>query len=200
MVDETSSKKDDVTKGTLDGSDVNERPEKEAAEAVETVEQVAATSYDTGDSASLETQLEELKEVLLRSQADLQNGRRRAERDIENAHKYAIEKLIKDLLAVLDSMDRALELAATTDGFDMAMLEGTQMTHKLLLDTMSRHGVEAIDPVGERFDPQQHQAMSMVDSEGQEPNTVTAVMQKGYKLEGRVIRAAMVVVTRPKAN
>tara|TARA_B100000524_G_scaffold188682_1_gene97772 strand:- start:227 stop:841 length:615 start_codon:yes stop_codon:yes gene_type:complete len=200
MVDETSSKKDDVTKGTVDGSEVNERPEKEAAEADETVEQVAATSYDTGDSASLETQLEELKEALLRSQADIQNGRRRAERDIENAHKYAIEKFIKDLLAVLDSMDRALELATTTDGFDMAMLEGTQMTHKLLLDTVSRHGVEAIDPVGERFDPQQHQAMSMVESEDQEPNTVTAVMQKGYKLEGRVIRAAMVVVTRPKAN
>ena len=97
-------------------------------------------------------------------------------------------------------MERALELAATTDGFDMAMLEGTQMTHKLLLDTVSRHGVEAIDPVGERFDPQQHEAMSMVESEGQEPNTVTAVMQKGYKLEGRVIRAAMVVVTKPKAN
>lgn len=200
MVDETSSKKDDVTKVTVDGSEVNEKPEKEAAEADETVEQVAATSYDTGDSASLETQLEELKEALLRSQADIQNGRRRAERDIENAHKYAIEKFIKDLLAVLDSMDRALELATTTDGFDMAMLEGTQMTHKLLLDTVSRHGVEAIDPVGERFDPQQHQAMSMVESEDQEPNTVTAVMQKGYKLEGRVIRAAMVVVTRPKAN
>lgn len=200
MVDETSSKKDDVTKATVDGSEVNEKPEKEAAEADETVEQGAATSYDTGDSASLETQLEELKEALLRSQADIQNGRRRAERDIENAHKYAIEKFIKDLLAVLDSMDRALELAATTDGFDMAMLEGTQMTHKLLLDTVSRHGVEAIDPAGERFDPQQHQAMSMVESEDQEPNTVTAVMQKGYKLEGRVIRAAMVVVTRPKAN
>ena len=158
------------------------------------------TSCDTDDSASLETQLEELKEALLRSQADLQNGRRRAERDIENAHKYAIEKFIKDLLAVLDSMDRALELAATTDGFDMSMLEGTQMTHKLLLDTVSRHGVDAIDPVGEPFDPQQHQAMSMMESEDQEPNTVTAVMQKGYKLEGRVIRAAMVVVTKPKAN
>ena len=200
MVDETSSKKDDVTKATVDGSEVNEKPKKEAAEADETVEQVAATFDDTGDSASLETQLEELKEALLRSQADIQNGRRRAERDIENAHKYAIEKFIKDLLAVLDSMDRALELAATTDGFDMAMLEGTQMTHKLLLDTVSRHGVEAIDPAGERFDPQQHQAMSMVESEDEEPNTVTAVMQKGYKLEGRVIRAAMVVVTRPKAN
>ena len=200
MNDESSSKKDGVTIDTEDESKIDEEQERGAAEVDETVEQSAGTSHDTGDSASLETQLEELKEALLRSQADLQNGRRRAERDIENAHKYAIEKFIKDLLAVLDSMERALELAATTDGFDMAMLEGIQMTHKLLLDTVSRHGVEAIDPVNERFDPQQHEAMSMVESEGQEPNTVTAVMQKGYKLEGRVIRAAMVVVTKPKAN
>ncbi len=200
MIDESSSKKDGVTTDTADESEVDEEEERGAAEVAETVEQSAEFSHDTEDSASLETQLEELKEALLRSQADVQNGRRRAERDIENAHKYAIEKFIKDLLAVLDSMERALELAATTDGFDMAMLEGTQMTHKLLLDTVSKHGVEAIDPVGERFDPQQHEAMSMVESEGQEPNTVTAVMQKGYKLEGRVIRAAMVVVTKPKAN
>ena len=200
MIDESSSKKDGVTTDTVDESEGDEEQERGAAEVDETIDQSVGTSHDTGDSASLETQLEELKEALLRSQADLQNGRRRAERDIENAHKYAIEKFIKDLLAVLDSMERALELAATTDGFDMAMLEGTQMTHKLLLDTVSRHGVEVIDPVGERFDPQQHEAMSMVESEGKEPNTVTAVMQKGYKLEGRVIRAAMVVVTKPKAN
>ena len=200
MTDETSTKKDDVTRDTVEASEANKNSENEATEADETDGQGARTSCDTDDSASLETQLEELKEALLRSQADLQNSRRRAERDVENAHKYAIEKFIKDLLAVLDSMDRALELAATTDGFDMSMLEGTQMTHKLLLDTVSRHGVEAIDPVGEPFDPQQHQAMSMMESEDLEPNTVTAVMQKGYKLEGRVIRAAMVVVTRPKAN
>ena len=200
MTDETSTKKDDVTKDTEDASEANKNVENEATEADETDGQGVRTSCDTDDSASLETQLEELKEALLRSQADLQNSRRRAERDIENAHKYAIEKFIKDLLAVLDSMDRALELAATTDGFDMSMLEGTQMTHKLLLDTVSKHGVDAIDPVGEPFDPQQHQAMSMMESEDQEPNTVTAVMQKGYKLEGRVIRAAMVVVTKPKAN
>ena len=200
MIDESSSKKDDVTTDTADESEVDEEQERGAAEVDETVKQSAETSHDTDDSASLETQLEELKEALLRSQADVQNGRRRAERDIENAHKYAIEKFIKDLLAVLDSMERALELAATTDGFDMAMLEGIQMTHKLLLDTVSRHGVEVVDPAGERFDPQQHEAMSMVESEGQEPNTVTAVMQKGYKLEGRVIRAAMVVVSKPKAN
>ncbi len=200
MIDESSSKKDGVTTDTADESEVDEEQERGAVEVDENVEQSAEISRDTDDSASLETQLEELKEALLRSQADVQNVRRRAERDIENAHKYAIEKFIKDLLAVLDSMERALELAATTDGFDMAMLEGTQMTHKLLLDTVSRHGVEVVDPAGERFDPQQHEAMSMVESEGQEPNTVTAVMQKGYKLEGRVIRAAMVVVTKPKAN
>ena len=200
MIDETSTKKDDVTKDTADASEASINVENEAAEADEIAGQGARTSCDIDDNASLETQLEELNEALLRSQADLQNGRRRAERDIENAHKYAIEKFIKDLLAVVDSMDRALELAATTDGFDAAMLDGTQMTHKLLLDTVSRHGVEAIDPIGEPFDPQQHQAMSMMESEDQEPNTVTAVMQKGYKLEGRVIRAAMVVVTKPKAN
>ncbi|HAN79870.1 MAG TPA: nucleotide exchange factor GrpE, partial [Gammaproteobacteria bacterium] len=124
----------------------------------------------------------------------------RADRDIENAHKYAVEKFVKDLLAVLDSMDRALEIATTSDGFDVAMLEGTQMTHKLLLDTISKHGVEPIDPIGEAFDPQQHQAMSMVESVDHEPNTVMGVMQKGYKLEGRVIRAAMVVVTKTKAD
>ena len=93
-------------------------------------------------------------------------------------------------------MDRALELAETTDGFDGSMLEGTQMTHKLLLDTAAKHGVEPINPVGEVFDPQEHQAMSMVESADHEPNTVMAVMQKGYKLEGRVIRAAMVMVTK----
>ena len=144
--------------------------------------------------------VEELKEALIRSQADLQNVRRRAERDVENAHKYAVEKFVKDLLAVLDSMDRALELAETTEGFDAAMLEGTQMTHKLLLDTAAKHGVEPINPVGEAFDPQEHQAMSMVESADHEPNTVMAVMQKGYKLEGRVIRAAMVMVTKAASN
>ena len=200
MADETSSEKDDVTKDTADASVANQKAENKVEETYETAEKVAAPSVDSDDSASTETQLEELKEALLRSQADLQNSRRRADRDIENAHKYAVEKFVKDLLAVLDSMDRALELATTSDGFEVAMLEGTQMTHKLLFDTISKHGVEPIDPIGEPFDPQQHQAMSMVESVDHEPNTIMAVMQKGYKLEGRVIRAAMVVVTKTKAE
>jgi len=204
MADEKSPVDEDVMKDTADASETqDETPNDEVTEENAVLDEEARVetgAMDDGDSASLETQVEELKEALIRSQADLQNVRRRAERDVENAHKYAVERFVKDLLAVLDSMDRALELAETTEGFDAAMLEGTQMTHKLLLDTAAKHGVEPINPVGEAFDPQEHQAMSMVESADHEPNTVMAVMQKGYKLEGRVIRAAMVMVTKAASN
>lgn len=204
MADEKSPADEDVMKDTMDASEIpneeldDDTIQDDEQEEIDTSDD--SVDLDDDDSASLETQVEELKEALIRSQADLQNVRRRAERDVENAHKYAVEKFVKDLLAVLDSMDRALELAETTVGFDASMLEGTQMTHKLLLDTAAKHGVELINPVGEVFDPQEHQAMSMVESADHEPNTVMAVMQKGYKLEGRVIRAAMVMVTKGAGN
>jgi molecular chaperone GrpE len=204
MADEKSPVDEDVMKDTADASETQDETSNDEVAANDTdltdEDDVESVDAEDGDSAGLETQVEELKEALIRSQADLQNVRRRAERDVENAHKYAVEKFVKDLLAVLDSMDRALELAETTEGFDAAMLEGTQMTHKLLLDTAAKHGVEPINPVGEAFDPQEHQAMSMVESADHEPNTVMAVMQKGYKLEGRVIRAAMVMVTKAASN
>jgi len=204
MADEKSPVDEDVMKDTADASETQDETSNDEVAADDTgltdEDGVESADAEDGDSASLETQVEELKEALIRSQADLQNVRRRAERDVENAHKYAVEKFVKDLLAVLDSMDRALELAETTEGFDAAMLEGTQMTHKLLLDTAAKHGVEPINPVGEAFDPQEHQAMSMVESADHELNTVMAVMQKGYKLEGRVIRAAMVMVTKAASN
>ena len=204
MADEKSPVDEDVMKDTTDASETQDEASTDEVTEENAVlneeDGLEGGEMDDGDSASLETQVEELKEALIRSQADLQNVRRRAERDVENAHKYAVEKFVKDLLAVLDSMDRALELAETTEGFDVAMLEGTQMTHKLLLDTAAKHGVEPIDPVGEAFDPQEHQAMSMVESADHEPNTVMAVMQKGYKLEDRVIRAAMVMVTKAALN
>ena len=204
MADEKTPVDEDVMKDTADASETQDETSNDEVAADDTDltdgDGVESSDAEDGDSASLETQVEELKEALIRCQADLQNVRRRAERDVENAHKYAVEKFVKDLLAVLDSMDRALELAETTEGFDAAMLEGTQMTHKLLLDTAAKHGVDPINPVGEPFDPQEHLAMSMVESADHEPNTVMAVMQKGYKLEGRVIRAAMVMVTKAASN
>ena len=148
------------------------------------------------DSASLDTQLDELREAVLRAKADAQNIQRRAERDVENAHKYAVERFVKELLPVLDSMDRALELAETLENFDASALEGTQMTHKLLLDAVAKFGVVRLDPVGAVFDPQMHQAMTLVPSADHAPNTVMSVLQKGYQLHERLIRAAMVVVTK----
>ncbi len=204
MADEKLPADEDAMKDTVEASEIRDEELDDDAiqgnenEEIDTSDEPA--ELDDGDSASLETQVEELKEALIRSQADLQNIRRRAERDVENAHKYAVEKFVKDLLAVLDSMDRALELAETTKSFDVSMLEGTQMTHKLLLDIAAKHGVELINPVGEAFDPQEHQAMSMVESADHDPNTVMAVVQRGYKLEGRVIRAAMVMVTKGASN
>ncbi len=193
MADEKSSPEQDAVKDVPDGivSEENGAPETVKEQVTDWFKSVVSE-----DAVSLDTQVEELREALIRTQADLQNVRRRSERDVENAHKYAVEKFVRDLLGVLDSMDRALELAETTESFDPAMLEGTQMTHKLLLDTAAKHGVESLNPVGELFDPKEHQAMSLVESAEYEGNTVMAVMQKGYKLEGRVIRAAMVVVTK----
>ena len=197
MAEEKSSSEREITKNVTDEANSEEinlesdtlKAEKE--KLGENCESPVGT-----DTASLETQVEELKEALVRAQADLQNVRRRAERDVESAHKYAVEKFTKDLLAVLDSMDRALEVAEATESFDPAILEGTQMTHKLLLDTVAKHGVEPLNPIGEPFDPKEHQAMSMVESAEHDINAVMTVMQKGYKLEGRVIRAAMVVVAK----
>ena len=196
MADEKSPVDEEGIKSEASTGEAETHEEATVESEHDVSESDAETQAEPTDTASPETQIEELKESVLRAQAELLNVRRRAERDVENAHRYAIEKFAKDLLAVLDSMDRALELARTTDGFDMAMLEGTEMTHKLLLDTAAKHGVEAIDPVGVAFDPKEHQAMSMVPSTEHAPNTVMAVMQKGYKLEGRVIRAAMVVVSQ----
>ena len=200
MADEKSSVDEAQVTDAADQVDEQAAPAEEDGASIDEVVENDEPAAASDDTASLETQVEELKEAVLRAQADAQNVRRRAERDVENAHKYAIEKFAKDLLAVLDSMDRALEVAESTEGFDPAMLEGTQMTHKLLLDTAAKHGIESIDPTGDAFDPQTHQAMSMVESAEHEPNTVMDCMQKGYTLEGRVLRAAMVVVTKAPQN
>ena len=197
MAEEKSFSEREITKNVTDEANSKEiNLESDSLEPEKEKLNENCESSTGPDTASLATQVEELKEALVRGQADLQNVRRRAERDVESAHKYAVEKFTKDLLAVLDSMDRALEVAEATESFDPAILEGTQMTHKLLLDTVAKHGVEPLNPIGEPFDPKEHQAMSMVESAEHDINVVMAVMQKGYKLEGRVIRAAMVVVAK----
>ncbi len=134
---------------------------------------------------------------VLRLQAELENLRKRNQRELENAHKYALEKFVRELLPVKDSLEMGLAAAAEGADESIAKLqEGTELTLKMLQTVLEKFGVEEIDPEGQPFDPELHQAMSAVPSEDAEPNTVLSVMQKGYLLNDRLIRPAMVVVTK----
>jgi molecular chaperone GrpE len=144
----------------------------------------------------LEGQLASAQENALRAAAEVQNIRRRAEQDIEKAHKFALEKFATDLLAVLDSLERGLEVSDPTDETIRPMREGMELTYKLFLDTMKRFQVERVDPQGEPFNPELHQAMAMEESIHAEPNSVLKVFQCGYVMNGRLLRPAMVVVSK----
>ncbi len=138
---------------------------------------------------------EQYRDQALRAQADAENTRRRASRDVENAHKYALEKFAADLLPVLDSLEKAVEVAGEAQGAE-SIAEGVELSLKLFHTVLAKYGIERIDPKGEPFDPQVHEAMTMVPSADAEPNSVIEVMQPGYLLNGRVVRAAKVVVAR----
>lgn len=134
---------------------------------------------------------------ILRLHADMQNVRRRAEQDVEKAHKYGQEKLVSDLLPVLDNLERALQAVDGDEHEKLgALRQGVELTLKSFLDCLKKFNVDIIDPNGEPFNPQYHQAMGMQESTTAEPDTVIAVMQKGYSLNGRVLRPAMVMVSR----
>ena len=146
--------------------------------------------------AELEDQLAGAQENVLRAAAEAQNIRRRAEQDIEKAHKFALEKFAADLLPVLDSLERGLEVSDPTDETIRPLREGMELTYKLFLDTLKRFQVERLDPQGEPFNPEQHQAMAMEESAVAEPNSVLKVFQCGYSMNGRLLRPAMVVVSK----
>jgi molecular chaperone GrpE len=144
---------------------------------------------------ALEMKLDECRNQALRAQAEVENVRRRAERDVSNAHKYGVDKLLTDLLPVMDSMVRGLEGPDSKDPHTKTLREGMLMTLDILEKTLEKHGVEAILPQsGDAFNPDEHQAMSMVSDPDGQANTVCEVVQKGYQLNGRVLRAAMVIV------
>ena len=133
----------------------------------------------------------------LRAAAEAENIRKRAERRIENAHKYALERLIADVLPAVDSFEQAIDAAAANqDGAAPALAEGVALSVKLLVGALERHGVAVVDPVGAPFDPQLHEAMTVVENDAAEPDSVTQVFQKGYTLNGRLVRAARVVVAK----
>ena len=178
----------------------------EQHEEVEAVEpNASAEQVDPRDEkiANLESQLAEAetreRESVLRVKAEMENLRRRTEIDVEKAHKFALEKFVNELLPVLDSLDRALEVA-NKDNEEMApMIEGIELTRKSMLDVVAKFGVQVVADINVPMDPNVHQATAMVESEDVAAGNVLMVMQKGYTLNGRTIRAAMVSVAKAKA-
>ena len=147
--------------------------------------------------AAAELAADRAKDDLLRVQAEMQNLRRRTEQDVERAHKYGIEKFSIDLLVVADNLERALNSASESkDESAKAILDGVSLTLKSLNDCFAKFSIETVDPLGEPFDPQLHQAIATQESPDSEPNSVIEVIQKGYTLNGRVIRPAMVMVSK----
>lgn len=146
---------------------------------------------------------DKFRDAALRAEAEMQNVRRRAEREVEHAVKYGVEKIVQNLLPVVDSLEKAVEAAKQTEaGSDatQAIIEGMGLCQRLFLEVIAKQGVVTIDPHGEPFDPNVHQAISMVENPDVEPNSVVAVVQKGYSLNGRLVRPAMVMVAKGKAK
>lgn len=150
--------------------------------------------------ALAEDKIAEQKDSVVRAAAEVDNIRRRTAQDVEKAHKFALDKFAAELLPVIDNMELALSHADRESDELKPMIEGVELTLKAMLNSVEKFGVVAIDPKDAPFDPERHQAMSMQEIPGVPANTVIAVMQKGYELNGRVIRPAMVMVSKAAAN
>ncbi len=180
-----------------------EAMEQVEAQPVEPTDVDSEVTAEQARIAELEAQLEaaqqaslEERERAIRAVAEMENLRRRAAQDVEKAHKFALEKFAAELLPVLDNLERAIELADKENDTLKPMIEGVELTLKSMQSGVAKFGLVALDPTNQPFDPNAHQAMSMVPSADVAPNTVIAVMQKGYELNGRVIRPAMVMVSK----
>ena len=176
---------------------VEETEQTEPSQELDPLEEAIARVQELEEQ--LKTQIEEAankeQDILLRSRAEIENLRRRTEQDVEKAHKFALEKFSKDILNTIDNLERALATPANKEDESVkALFDGVELTLKELISTVGRFGVEAVGFVGEAFNPDLHQAISMQPAEGFETNQISVVLQKGYTLNGRVIRPAMVMV------
>lgn len=173
--------------------DPDKAPETEQVEfTAEAGETAASGDPAAGGETAVSEEVAALQEKLLLAHADMQNLRRRVERDVANAHKFALEKFVAELLPVVDNLERAL--AANGGEATNPVVEGVELTLKSFLDALRRFNVEQVDPVGEPFNPERHEAMAMVPNPAVPANSVIEVFQKGYVLNGRLVRPAMVVV------
>lgn len=184
----------------IDQGEVLVEPASTSEQVDENSDDVSVSDDEHAQLALARDEIERLKHALaesqLRAQAEIQNVRRRAEQDVEKAHKFALDKFVQELLPVVDSLERTVEACSADDDATRALREGAEMTLNLFLNSVAKFNLVVVDPTGQAFDPELHQAMSMVEAPDAAPNTVVAVMQKGYTLNGRLVRPAMVMVAK----
>jgi molecular chaperone GrpE len=162
----------------------------------EEIVQELSAEDQLSETEELQDQVNKANDQVLRIQAEMQNVRRRAERDVGNAHKFALEKFTSELLPVVDNLERAIGTINVEDESQKAVATGLELTLKTFVEVLGKFKIEAVDPNGQPFDAELHQAVSMVPNPELEPNTVMDVFQKGYTLNGRLVRPAMVVVSK----
>lgn len=190
MADEQKQEQNEELEQDLQSQEVDVEEQKQVDDPLEeAIARVQELEAQLAETAKKE------QDLLLRTRAEIDNIRRRTEQDVEKAHKFALEKFAKDILNTIDNLERALATPANTEDETVkALFNGVELTLKELLATVARFGVEPVGVVGEVFNPDLHQAISMQPMEGFETNQITTVLQKGYLLNGRVIRPAMVMV------
>ena len=190
MADEQKQEQNEELEQDLQSQEVDIEEQKQVEDPLEeAIARVQELEAQLAETAKKE------QDLLLRTRAEIDNIRRRTEQDVEKAHKFALEKFAKDILNTIDNLERALATPANTEDETVkALFDGVELTLKELLATVARFGVEPVGVVGEVFNPDLHQAISMQPMEGFETNQITTVLQKGYLLNGRVIRPAMVMV------
>jgi len=192
-----------------DSNDETLKDESKIETRVEISDQAESESESKTDTSE-----EDIEQQLLKAQAtikdywdqimrlkaeienSIENNIKRSSRDIENAHKFALRNFAESLLPILDSMEMGQQAAESDKASLSSIAEGTQLTMSMFVQALEKHGLKQIDPVGESFDPDQHQAISIVEDENAESNTVISVMQKGFSLNDRLVRPAMVVVAK----
>jgi molecular chaperone GrpE len=191
---------EEVNNGDEKAADSSETPSEDTATQSEKINAEIIEELLNDDALTetdnLQEQISNANDQVLRIQAEMQNMRRRAERDVENAHKFALDRFTTELLPVVDNLERALGTIEDSDKAQQAVFTGLELTLKSFFDVFTRFKIETIDPAGQPFDADLHQAVSMVPNPDVEPNTVIEVFQKGYTLNGRLVRPAMVVVSK----
>jgi molecular chaperone GrpE len=176
-------------------SETAEQNEADVEVAAEETEASADADKLAQDLVAATAEIESLKDQMLRIQAEAQNVRRRAEQDVEKAHKFGVEKFANEMLPIVDSLERAIEAFGDDEALK-PMREGVEMTMNMFLSGLDKFEMKQVNPKGEMFDPALHQAMSMIPVPDTAANTVVEVMQKGYTLHGRLVRPAMVIVAK----